>query len=133
MLLDIKGSKTEKNLWTAFSGESQARNKYIYFAKVAENEGYNNIASVFERTANQEEEHAKVILGFLDGIKDTKSNLKRSIQSENYESNTMYKEYEKVALEEGFTEIAAFFREVAKIEKEHERKLSQLYKDIVDK
>lgn len=131
--MDIKGSKTEKNLWTAFSGESQARNKYIYFAKVADNEGFSNVASVFEKTAKQEEEHAKAILKFLGGIQDTKSNLKQSIQTENYEANTMYKEYEKIALEEGFTEIANFFRKVIEIEKEHEIKYSQLLKDIMNK
>lgn len=131
--MNIKGSKTEKNLWTAFSGESQARNKYMYFSKVAENEGYGDIASVFKLTANQEQEHAKIILTFLNGIQDTKSNLKKSIQTENYESSTMYKEYEKIALEEGFTDIAAFFREVAKIEEEHERKFTKLLMDILNK
>lgn len=133
MIMNIKGSKTEKNLWTAFSGESQARNKYVFFAKAAETEGYDEIASIFKKTANQEEEHAKIILKFLDGIKDTKLNLKKSIQSENYEASTMYKEYEKIALEEGFTEIANFFKEIARIEEEHERKYSQLLKDILDK
>jgi len=131
--MDIKGSKTEKNLWAAFSGESQARNKYTYFSKVANNEGYDYAASFFEKTAKQEEEHAKTILTFLDGIKDTKSNLRQSIQGENYEATTMYKEYEAIALEEGFTEIATFFREIAKIEAEHERKYSQLLKDILKK
>lgn len=131
--MDIKGSKTEKNLWTAFSGESQARNKYVYFAKVAEEEGYSNVASVFTKTAQEEEEHAKRILKFLDGIQDTKTNLKLSVQSENYEATTMYKEYEKVALEEGFPEIATFFREVAKIEEEHEKKYAQLIRDMMDK
>src|SRR5690554_4272244 len=96
LLMDIKGTVTEKNLWTAFSGESQARNRYIYFAKVAEKEGYGNIASIFEKTAREEEEHARVIFQFLNGIKDTKSNLKLSAQNENYEATTMYKEYEKV-------------------------------------
>ncbi len=128
--MEIKGSKTEKNLWAAFSGESQARNKYMYFSKIAENEGYDDIASIFELTAKQEEEHAKKILTFLDGIKDTKSNLKKSIQTENYESMTMYIEYEKIALEEGFTDIAAFFREVAKIEAEHEQKFTELLKNL---
>jgi len=131
--MDIKGSKTEKNLWAAFSGESQARNKYTYFAKVANNEGYGDIASVFERTASQEEEHAKIILTFLNGIKDTKSNLKQSIQGESYEATTMYKEYEEIAREEGFTEIANFFREVAKVESEHEKKYAQLFTGILNK
>jgi len=131
--MDIKGSKTEQNLWAAFSGESQARNKYTYFAKVANNEGYGDIASIFERTANQEEEHAKIILTFLNGIKDTKSNLKQSIQSESYEATTMYKEYEEIAREEGFTEIANFFKEVAKVESEHEKKYAQLFRDLLNK
>jgi len=131
--MNIKGSKTEKNLWAAFSGESQARNKYTYFSEIAKNEGYNDVGLVFEKTANQEQEHAKVILTFLDGIKDTKSNLKQSIQGENYEATTMYKEYEEIALEEGFTAIATFFKEVAKIEEEHEKKYSQLLKNILKK
>ena len=131
--MNIKGSKTEKNLWTAFSGESQARNKYIYFSKVAMDEGYDDVASVFEKTALQEVSHAESILRFLDGIKDTKSNLKRSIQTENYESTTMYKEFEKVALEEGFPEIANFFKEISKIEEEHEKKFTELLKSILDK
>jgi len=131
--MDIKGSKTEKNLWTAFSGESQARNKYTFFSEIAKNEGHSDAALVFEKTANQEAEHAKIILAFLDGIKDTKSNLKQSIQGESYEATTMYKEYEQIALDEGFTEIANFFREVAKIEEEHEKKYSKLLKDILNK
>ncbi|SRR5690554_2215377 len=131
--MNIKGSKTEKNLWTAFSGESQARNKYIYFSKVAMDEGYDDVASVFEKTALQEVSHAESILRFLDGIKDTKSNLKRSIQTENYEATTMYKEFEKVALEEGFPEIANFFKEISKIEEEHEKKFTELLKSILDK
>ena len=131
--MGIKGSKTESNLWTAFSGESQARNKYIFFAKISENEGYTDVAAVFNETANQEEEHAKKIFKFLNGMGDTKSNLKQSIQAESYEGKTMYKEYEQVALEEGFSEIATFFREIAKIEEEHAKKYSELLKDILDK
>ncbi len=131
--MDIKGTITEQNLWNAFSGESQTRNKYIYFAKVAKKEGFTKAASVFEKTAQEEEEHAKTILNFLNGIKDTKTNLKLSAQNENYEATTMYKEYEKVALEEGFPKIATFFKEVAKIEKNHEEKFTQLIKDMLDK
>ena len=131
--MKIKRSKTEKNLWTAFSGESQTKNKYMFFAKIAENEGYSDVASAFNEIAKQEEDHAKAIFTFLNGIGDTKSNLKRSIQAENYESKTMYKEYEKVALEEGFSEIAAFFGEVAKIEEEHEIRYSKLLQNILNK
>lgn len=131
--MNIKGSKTEKNLWTAFSGESQARNKYTYFAKTAQDEGYEDVAAAFTQAASQEVEHAKLILEFLNGIKDTKTNLKHSIQTENYEATTMYKEYEKIALEEGFPEIATFFKEVSKIESEHERKFTKLLESMLNK
>lgn len=129
--MDIKGTATERNLWTAFSGESQTRNKYIYFAKAAREEGYENIATVFEKTAKQEEEHARIIFDFLSGVRDTKTNLQLSAQSENYEATTMYEEFEKVALEEGFPKIATFFREVAKIEKNHEDTFIKLIKNML--
>lgn len=129
--MNIKGSKTEKNLWTAFSGESQARNKYIYFAKIAEEEGYSDVAQFFKQTSSQEVEHAKSMLEFLGGIKDTKTNLKNSIQTENYEATTMYKNYERIALEEGFPEIASFFKKIAKIEAEHEEKFTELLTGIL--
>lgn len=129
--MNIKGTITEQNLWTAFAGESQTRNKYIYFAKMAEEEGHEHIASVFRKIAQEEEEHAKTMFQFLKGIKDTKTNLKLSAQNENYEATTMYKEYEKVAAEEGFPKIAAFFKEVAKIEKVHEEMFTELLMDII--
>lgn len=131
--MDIKGTATEKNLWTAFAGESQTRNKYVYFAKKAEEEGYDQVGKIFRKIAQEEEEHAKVMFQFLNGIKDTRTNLKLSAQNENYEATTMYEEYEKVALEEGFPKIANFFREVAKIEKIHEEIFTSLLMDILDK
>lgn len=128
--MNIKGSKTEQNLWTAFSGESQARNKYMFFAQMAKQEGYIEIADVFEKTATHEEEHAKTIFSFLNGIGNTIANLNMSAQSENYEWTTMYEEYEKVALAEGFTEVADFFKKVAIIEREHEEKYLQLLQEL---
>ncbi|AOY75823.1 rubrerythrin family protein [Clostridium formicaceticum] len=122
----LKGTKTEKNLWAAFAGESQTRNKYTYFSEIALQEGYKGIADVFEEIAHQEKDHAKTIFNFLNGIKDTASNLKLSAVSENYEGATMYKEFARVARQEGFEEIALFFQEVAAIELEHEKKLSTL-------
>ncbi|AKL93970.1 rubrerythrin [Clostridium aceticum] len=128
----LKGTKTEKNLWAAFAGESQTRNKYTYFSEVALKEGHKETAGVFEEIANQEKDHAKTIFEFLKGIKDTTSNLKLSAVSENYEGATMYKEFERVAREEGFEEIALFFGEVAAIELEHEKTLSALLTKILE-
>lgn len=119
--MTIKGTKTEENLWTAFAGESQTRNKYAFFAEMARQEGHENISAVFERISNQEKEHAKTIFSFLDALKDTKSNLKLSAHSEHYEGDTMYKEFERIAHQEGFDEIAEFFARVGKIELEHEQ------------
>lgn len=120
MIMSLRGTKTQENLWTAFAGESQTRNKYAFFAEIARQEGHENIAAVFEGISNQEREHAKTIFSFLDGLKDTQSNLKLSAYSEHYEGDTMYKEFERVARQEGFDEIADFFAKVAKIEMEHE-------------
>ena len=114
---DLKGTRTEQNLWTAFAGESQARNKYTYFASKAKKEGYVQIAKLFEETANNEKEHAKIWFKLLNGIGDTAANLKSAAEGENYEWTDMYATFAKEAREEGFVEIAALFDGVAKIEK----------------
>ena len=123
-------SKTEENLKTAFSGESQARNKYTFFASVARKEGFEQIAAIFEETADNEKEHAKRIFEFLKGIGDTKQNLKEAIKGENYEWTDMYPAFEKEAQEEGMTEIAHFFKEVAEVEEEHEKRYNALLKNL---
>lgn len=128
--MELKGSRTEECLKKAFSGESQARNKYTYFASTARKEGYEQIADIFTKTADNEKEHAKMILKFLKGIGDTRTNLKEAAGGENYEWTSMYAEFAKVADEEGFTEIADFFRNVAKVEKEHEKRYLNLLKNI---
>ena len=132
--MELKGSKTEQNLWTAFAGESQARNKYTYFASKAKKDGYEQIAALFEETANNEKEHAKIWFKLLNGgeISDTSSNLKEAAEGENYEWTEMYDEFAKVAKEEGFDHIAYLFTEVAKIEKEHEERYRKLLKNIED-
>ena len=128
--MNLKGTQTEKNLWLAFAGESQARNKYAFFAELARKEGYDHIAKVFEQNSNQEKEHARLIFNFLHNNQDTKQNLRLSAQGENYEAFTMYAEYERVAAEEGFDEIAKFFKEIAKIEAEHEKKYLALLETL---
>lgn len=128
--MELKGSKTEKNLWAAFAGESQARNKYDYYASVAKKEGYEQIKGIFEETALNEKEHAKRAFKFLEGIGDTKANLQAAIDGENYEWTEMYKEFAVTAREEGFTEIAAFFESVATVEKEHEERFAALLRNI---
>ena len=119
--MELKGSKTEKNLMAAFAGESQARNKYTYFASKARKDGYEQIAEIFEETANQEKEHAKMWFKELMGgeIPSTKENLLAAAEGENYEWTDMYEEFAKVADEEGFKVLANKFRMVAKIEKSH--------------
>ncbi|WP_051569420.1 rubrerythrin family protein [Alkaliphilus transvaalensis] len=119
--MNLKGTQTEKNLWIAFAGESQARNKYRFYGKKAEAEGYTEIAKVFQDTANQEEQHAAGILKYLNVIQDTLTNLRRAAEGEHYETATLYKEYERVAREEGFDEIADYFRGLRIVEAEHER------------
>ena len=118
--MELKGSKTEQNLMTAFAGESQARNKYTYFASKAKKEGYEQIAAIFQETADNEKEHAKMWFKLLNGgeIGSTAENLKAAADGENYEWTDMYAEFAKTAKEEGFTRIAYLFEEVAKIEKE---------------
>ena len=129
-MADLKGSKTEQNLMDAFAGESQARNKYTYFAKVARKEGYQNIAAVFEETAENEREHAKLHLKKLGGIGSTIDNLKSCIAGENYEWTDMYPEMAKTAREEGFIDIAALFEGIAAIEKHHEERYKALLEQV---
>ncbi len=130
--MDLKGSKTEANLQAAFAGESQARNKYSYYASKARKEGYNQIADLFEETAGNEKEHAKIWFKLLhnDEMPDTIANLKDAAEGENYEWTDMYAGFAKEAREEGFTKIAALFEMVAKIEKEHEERYRKLLANI---
>ena len=132
--MELKGSKTEQNLMTAFAGESQARNKYTYFASKAKKDGYEQIAAIFEETANNEKEHAKMWFKLLEGgaVKSTVENLEAAANGENYEWTDMYDGFAKTAEEEGFTAIAAKFRAVAAIEKEHEARYRKLLKNIED-
>ena len=126
------GTKTEANLQTAFAGESQARNKYTYFAEVAKREGYEQLAAIFLQTADNEKIHAKLWFTELGGIGDTEANLLAAAEGENYEWTDMYEEFAKTAEEEGFTEIAKKFRGVAAIEKHHEERYRKLLKNIED-
>ena len=129
---ELKGTKTEQNLMTAFAGESQARNKYTYFASKAKKEGYVQIAKIFEETADNEKEHAKLWFKLLEGgsVKDTISNLKAAAEGENFEWTDMYDGFAKEAKEEGFDEIAALFEGVAAIEKEHEERYRKLLERV---
>lgn len=128
--MDYKGTKTEQNLMAAFAGESQARNKYTYFASVAKKEGYQQIAEIFESTAANEKEHAKLWFKALQGIGTTEDNLKAAAEGENFEWTDMYEGFAKDAEEEGFTELAAQFRAVALIEKAHEERYRALLNNI---
>lgn len=128
--MELKGSKTEQNLWTAFAGESQARNKYTYFASKAKKEGYEQIAAIFQETADNEKEHAKLWFKYLGGIGDTKANLKAAAEGENYEWTDMYAGFAKTAHEEGFEEIALKFEMVAAIEKHHEERYLKLLENV---
>ena len=128
--MELKGSRTEKNLMTAFAGESQARNKYTYFASVARKEGYEQIAAIFEETANNEKEHAKMWFKELGGIGSTAENLKAAAEGENYEWTDMYKEFANVAEEEGFKALAFKFRAVGEIEKAHEKRYLALLNNV---
>ncbi len=132
--MELKGSKTEANLMAAFAGESQARNKYTNYASQAKKDGYEQIAAIFEETANNEKEHAKMWFKELHGgkVPDTLTNLKDAASGENYEWTEMYKEFAEVAKEEGFTRIAKLFEEVAKIEKHHEERYMKLVGNIND-
>ena len=132
--MELKGSKTEQNLMTAFAGESQARNKYTYFASKAKKDGYEQIAAIFEETANNEKEHAKMWFKELHGgeVPSTIENLEAAADGENYEWTDMYEEFAKVAEEEGFKAIAAKFRGVAAIEKHHEERYRKLLENVKD-
>ena len=129
----LKGSRTEKNLQTAFAGESQARNKYTYFASVAKKEGYEQISQIFLQTADNEKEHAKMWFKELKGIGSTVDNLKAAADGENFEWTDMYEEFARVAEEEGFLDIAKKFKGVALIEKAHEERYRALLKNIETK
>ena len=133
--MELKGSKTEANLMAAFAGESQARNKYTYYASQAKKDGYEQIAAIFEETANNEKEHAKMWFKELHGgdIPTTAENLLDAAEGENYEWTDMYAEFAKVAHEEGFERIAYLFEGVAAIEKEHEERYRKLLKNVEDK
>ena len=128
--MELKGSKTEKNLMEAFAGESQARNKYTYFASVAKKEGYEQIAALFLETAENEKEHAKIHFKYLNGISDTKANLAAAAAGENYEWTDMYEGFAKTAEEEGFPELAKKFRMVGAIEKAHEERYRALLHNV---
>ena len=128
--MELKGSKTEQNLWTAFAGESQARNKYSYFASKAKKDGYVQIANIFEETAANEKEHAKIWFKLLEGIGTTEENLKSAAAGEHEEWVDMYPTMAKEAKEEGFEKIAALFTMVSKIEKEHEERYLKLLENV---
>ena len=128
--MNLKGSKTEKNLMTAFAGESQARNKYTYFASVAKKEGYEQISEIFLKTADNEKEHAKMWFKALGELGNTAQNLAAAADGENYEWTDMYDSFAKDAEEEGFVELAAKFRAVAAIEKSHEERYRKLLNNV---
>lgn len=125
-----EGTQTEQNLMAAFAGESQARNKYTYFSSVAKKEGFEQIAAIFMKTADNEKEHAKMWFKELNGIGDTSANLAAAAEGENYEWTDMYEGFAKTAEEEGFVELAEKFRMVAEIEKQHEERYRALLKNI---
>jgi len=129
---ELKGTQTEKNLMEAFAGESQARNKYTYFASKAKKDGYVQIGNLFQETADNEKEHAKLWYKILTGINDTVQNLKDAADGEAHEWKEMYPSFAKTAREEGFDDIAELFEQVAAIEKEHEERYRKLIKNIED-
>ncbi len=144
-MVSIKGSKTEQNLLKAFAGESQARNRYTYFASVARNEGYEQISAIFLETADNEKEHAKVFFNYLEGrdveitatypagmIKTTVENLDAAAEGEAIEWGTIYPEFEKIARKEGFKEIADSFKEIADVEEQHEKRYRKLLKNLAE-
>ncbi|MBO7560973.1 rubrerythrin family protein [Candidatus Saccharibacteria bacterium] len=133
--MELKGTKTYENLKKAFAGESEARNKYTYFASKAKKDGYEQIAAIFEETALNEKEHAKIWFKILEGgaVKSTEENLKAAADGENYEWTDMYAEFAKTAREEGFEEIATKFEQVGAIEKSHEERYRALLKSVEDK
>lgn len=129
-MANLKGSKTEANLQTAFAGESMARNKYTYYASKAKKDGYVQISKIFEETANNEKEHAKIWFKLLEGIGSTAENLQAAAAGENYEWTDMYATFAKEAREEGFDDIARLFEQVADIEKEHEARYRKLLENV---
>jgi rubrerythrin len=130
-MAEIKGTKTEKNLNAAFSGESQARVKYQFYASKAKKDGYEQIAAIFQETSDNEKEHAKIWYKLLhDGVADTMTNLKDAADGENYEYTDMYKKFAEDAREEGFNEIAELFEKVGEIEKHHEERYRKLIENI---
>ena len=131
--MDLKGSKTEKNLWTAFAGESEARNKYDYFSSVAKKEGYVQISAIFAETALNEKEHAKLWFKALSEIGNTEENLVKAAAGENFEWSKMYAGFAETADEEGFAKLASQFRGVAGVEKEHERRYLKLLENLKNK
>ncbi len=128
--MELKGSRTEANLWAAFAGESQAHTKYLYYASKAKKDGYVQISKLFEETAKNEKEHAKIWFKLLNGIGTTEENLLHAAEGENYEWTDMYAEFAKVAKEEGFDHIAFLFEGVGKIEKDHEERYRKLLSNI---
>lgn len=143
--MELKGSRTEQNLLKAFAGESQARNRYAYFASAARKEGYEQIAAIFEETADNEKEHAKIFFKYLEGgdveitatypagkIGNTIENLDAAAEGEALEWGTIYPEFEKIAREEGFNEIADSFKEIAEVEKQHEKRYRKLLKNVAE-
>ena len=130
LIMELKGSKTEKNLMTAFAGESQARNKYTYFASVAKKEGYEQIAAIFLQTADNEKEHAKLWFKALGELGNTAENLLHAAEGENYEWTDMYATFAKEAEEEGFTKLAKQFAMVAEVEKHHEERYRALLSNV---
>ena len=128
--MELKGSRTEANLWAAFAGESQAHTKYLYYASKAKKDGYVQISKLFEETAKNEKEHAKIWFKLLNGIGTTEENLLHAAEGENYEWTDMYAEFAKVAKDEGFDHIAFLFEGVGKIEKEHEERYRKLLGNI---
>ena len=128
--MELKGSQTEKNLMKAFAGESEARNKYTYFASVAKKEGYEQIAEIFSQTADNEKEHAKMWYKLAVGLGNTEENLKAAAEGENYEWTKMYKKFAKKAREEGFEVIANLFEGVAAIERSHQKRYEALLKNV---
>ncbi|NLW16895.1 MAG: rubrerythrin family protein [Firmicutes bacterium] len=128
--MNLKGTKTEANLWAAFAGEAQARNKYTYWASQAKKEGLEQMAAIFLETADDEKEHAKMIFKLLGGITNTADHLKQAAEGENYEWSTMYKEFAEVAKEEGFDHIAKVLTEIAEVEEEHEKRFLALLANL---
>lgn len=133
--MELKGSRTEQNLWAAFAGESQARNKYTYFASQADKEGYKQMAAIFLETAENEKEHAKLLFKFLMGgaVPSTEENLLAAAEGENEEHTKMYPEFEKIAREEGFDKIADVLKEIGEVEEEHEKRYRKLLANLKEK